>query len=109
MVSHHVAYQLVLWALIWFCIIVLLIRPTTVERAPATPVEPEPIKAKRPPSTEPKPFEGLTQKPPCPLCERETVHPHAPPPVPPDPMPATHRRPRAVDTFSHCCPYSKCN
>jgi transposase-like protein/IS1 family transposase len=109
MVSHHVVYQLVLWTLIWFFIILLLIRPKTGESAPTTPVEPEPIKPKRPRSTEPKPFEGLTQKPPCTLCERETVHPHAPPPVPPDPMPATHRRPREVDTSSHFCPYSKCD
>ena len=109
MVSHHVVYQLVLWALIWFFIILLLIRPKTGESAPATPVEPEPIKPKRPRSTEPQPFEGLTHKPPCTLCERETVHPHAPPPVPPDPMSATHRRPREVDTSSHFCPYSKCD
>ena len=52
MVSHHVVYQLVLWALIWFFIILLLIRPKTGESAPTTPVEPEPIKPKRPGSTE---------------------------------------------------------
>lgn len=63
--------------------------------APATPTEePEPLKPKRHHSNEPKPFEGLTHKPHCALCERETTHPQAPPPVPPDPMPPTNRRPR---------------
>jgi hypothetical protein len=105
MVSHHFVYQLVLFALIWLFIMLHLIRPQPGMSAPATPVEPEPIKPKRSRSNEPKPFEGLTQKPHCALCERET----APPPVPPDPMPATNRRPREVDTSRHFCPHAGCH
>jgi hypothetical protein len=37
------------------------------------------------------------------------VSPKAPPPVPPDPMAPTHRRPRAVDTSRHFCPHSDCD
>src|SRR6266568_4400972 len=37
-----------------------------------------------------------------------TASPKAPPPVPPDPMAPTHRRPREVDTSRHCCPHSDC-
>jgi hypothetical protein len=109
MVSHHFVYQLVLFALIWLFIILPLTqskRPVTV---PAATAQPEPLKPKRPRSNEPTPFEGLTHKPHCTLCERETAHPQAPPPVPPDPMPATHRRPRAVDTSRHCCPHGHCD
>jgi hypothetical protein len=113
MVSHHLVSQLVLFALIWLFIILHLIlhltqskRPVTV---PAATAQPETLKPKRPRSNEPKPFEGLTHKPHCALCERETTHPQASPPVPPDPMPATHRRPREVDTSRHFCPHGHCD
>ena len=68
-----------------------------------------PAQPKRKRSTEPKAFEGLTHKPHCALCERETTHPQAPPPVPPDPMPPTNRRPREVDTSRHFCPHAGCD
>ena len=70
---------------------------------------PVPAQPKRKRSTEPKAFEGLTHKPHCALCERETAHPQAPPPVPPDPMPRTNRRPREVDTSMHFCPHPGCD
>jgi hypothetical protein len=38
------------------------------------------------------------------LCERETAHLQAPPPVPPEPMPVTNRRPRELDTSQYFCP-----
>ena len=110
MVSHHVVYQLVLFALIWLFIILHLNRPKCPVLAPATPTaEPEPLKPKRHRSNVPQPFEGLTHKPHCALCERENAPPQAPPPVPPDPMPATNRRPRAVDTSRHFCPHAGCH
>src|SRR5712691_10031028 len=110
MVSHHFVYQLVLFALIWLFIILHLNRPKCPVLAPATPTaEPESLKAKRRRSNVPQPFEGLTHKPHCALCERENAPPQAPPPVPPDPMPATNRRPRAVDTSRHCCPHAGCH
>jgi hypothetical protein len=106
MVSHHVFSQLVLFALLWLVVLVHLPRPKRPVTAPATPTEePKPLTPTQPRAQEPKPCEGLTQKPPCALCERETASPPAPPPLPPDPMTPTHRRPRKVDTSLHVCPH----
>src|SRR6266446_5886732 len=109
MVSHHVFSQLVLLALLWLFVILHLTWPKRPVTAPAAPALPEPLKPKPPRSNEPKPFEGLTQKPPCALCARDTAYPKAPPPVSPDPMAPTHRRPRMVDTSRHFCPHSDCD
>jgi IS1 family transposase len=109
MVSHHFVYQLVLFALVWLFILLHLTWAKPGVRAPVTPAEPEPFKPNRHRSREPKAFEGLTQKPHCPLCERDTAPPQAPPPVPPDSMPATNRRPRTVDTSRHFCPHAGCD
>jgi transposase-like protein len=109
MVSNHFFYQLVLFALIWLVVLLHLTRPKRLVTAPAAPALPEPLKSKRPRSHEPKPFEGLTQKPHCALCERDTASPKAASPVPPDPMVPTHRRPREVDTSMHFCPHSGCD
>src|SRR5205807_3713931 len=74
MVSHHFVYQLVLFALIWLFILLHLNRPKCPVLAPATPTaEPEPLKPKRHRSNVPQPFEGLTHKPHCALCERENA------------------------------------
>jgi len=80
------------------------------ESHPGAPIPPTatPIKPKSIRSNEPKPFHGLTHKPPCALCARETAPPQAPPPVPPDPMAPTTRRPREVDTSMHFCPHNGC-
>ena len=110
MVSHHVFSQLVLFALLWLFILVHLTWPKRPMAAPATPTEePEPLKSQRHHANEPKPFAGLTHQPHCALCERETTPPHALPPVPPDPMPPTNRRPRGVDTSRHFCPHVGCH
>ena len=109
MVSHHFVYQLVLFALVWLFILLHLTWAKPGVSAPVTPAEPEPFKPNRHRSSEPKAFEGLTQKPHCPLCERDTAPPQAPPPVPPDSMPATNRRPRTVDTSRHFCPQAGCD
>jgi hypothetical protein len=101
MVSPLFYYQLAVLALAWLFV---LLHVTGAK--PGLPAPPMPAKPKRKRSTEPKPFAGLTQKPRCALCERETVHPQAPPPVPPASMPSTHRRPREVDTSLHFCPHS---
>src|SRR5438876_1486148 len=45
----------------------------------------------------------------CALCERDVAHPQSPLPVPPDPMPSTHRRPRQIDTSMHFCPHEGCD
>src|SRR5215475_1100293 len=109
MVSPLFFYQFVLFALIWIFVIVHLSRPKRCLRARAMPPEPVPLKPKRPHAHEPKPFEGLMQKPRCALCERDAIHPPASPPVPPDPMPPTNRRPREVDLSLHFCPHDDCD
>jgi IS1 family transposase len=109
MVSHHFVSQLVLFALIWLFILLHLNRPKCPVLVPATPTEPKPLKPKRHRSNMPQPFEGLTQKPQCVLCEQDPASPKPPPPVPPDPIPPTNRRPRKIDTAMHFCPHSDCD
>jgi transposase-like protein len=104
MVSHLLYYQLALLAIIW--LFVMLPLP---ESKPSLPAPPVPVKPNRKRSTEPKAFEGLTHKPHCVLCGQETGETNPPPPVRPDPMPRTNRRPRTVDTSMHFCPHSNCD
>src|SRR6266436_3889412 len=104
MVSHLLYYQLALLAIIW--LFVMLPLP---ESKPSLPAPPVPVKPKRKRSTEPTAFEGLTHKPHCALCERETGETPPAPPQRPDPMPPTHRRPRTVDTAMHFCPHTDCD
>jgi hypothetical protein len=104
MVSHLVYYQLALLAIIWLFVMLHLTGSQPGRTTPPVPAQP-----KRKRSTEPTAFEGLTHKPQCALCERETAPPQAPPPVPPDPMPLTNRRPREVDTSMHFCPHLGCD
>jgi hypothetical protein len=106
MISHLFYDQLALLAIIWLFVMLPVTGPrrsATTPTAPATPITP-----KRTRSHEPKPCEGLTHKPHCALCERETTHPPAPPPVPPAPLPPTNRRPRTVETSHHFCPHTGC-
>jgi transposase-like protein len=109
MVSHHFVYQLILFALIWLCIMFHLTRPKPGVSAPVTPAEPEPLTPKGHRSHEPKPFEGLTRKPSCALCEQAIGESPPVPLVRPDPMPLTTRRPREIDTSMYFCPHSKCD
>src|SRR5262245_13286554 len=104
MVSHLFYYQLAVLALAWLCVLLHVTGST-----PGLPASPISIQPKRPRSTAPKPFAGLTHRPPCALCARETVHPNPSAPVPPAPMPPTHRRPRTVDTSRHFCPHTDCD
>ena len=108
MESHLFFSQLVLLALLWLFILLRLPWPQRAVTVPAPPAQSEPLTPKRHRSTEPKPFAGLTHKPHCALGERETAHPQSLPPVPPAPMPATNRRPRAVDPSRHFCPHGHC-
>ena len=103
MVSHHFFYQLALLAIIWLFVLHL------TGAKPGVTIPPVPAKPKRTRSTEPQAFEGLTHKPPCALCERDTTPPNPSAPVPPDPMSPTHRRPRTVDTSMHFCPHRGCD
>ncbi|HSX79448.1 MAG TPA: hypothetical protein VLQ80_12870, partial [Candidatus Saccharimonadia bacterium] len=106
MVSHLVYYHLALLALVWLFV---MLHVAESRRGAPRPPTATPITPTRKRSNEPQPFHGLTQKPPCALCARETAHPKAPPPVPPDPMAPTNRRPRGVDTATHFCPHTDCD
>jgi len=107
MIPHHVYYQLVILVLLWLCIMLSHLWPSSSGGAPKTPTPL--IKPKRKRSHEPKPFAGLTQKPHCALCEQETGETAPAPPPRPDPMPPTKRRPRTVDTSMHFCPHTDCD
>ena len=104
MVSHLFYYQLALCVLVWLFV---LLHVTWSK--PGLPTPPVPAQPKRHRANVPKPFEGLTTKPPCALCERETAHPKPPSPVLPDPVPLTNRRPDTVDTSRHFCPHTACD
>src|SRR5438552_4287701 len=106
MIPHQFYYQLVVLGLLWLFVMLHLAWPSrdvTAQTKPAKPITP-----RRQRSTEPTPFVGLTHKPHCALCAQEAAYPQAPPPVRPDPMPPTHRRPRTVDTSRHFCPHTGC-
>src|SRR2546428_12010927 len=100
MVSHLFYYQLALCVLVWLFVML----PVTWSK-PGRPTPPVPAQRTRNRSNAPKALEGLTKKPHGVRCERETTHLKLPPPVPPDPMPPTTRRPRTVDTSQHFCPH----
>src|SRR5919109_4304865 len=104
MVSHLFYYQLALCVLVW-----LFVMLHVTGAKPGLPAPPVPAQPKRNRSSEPQPFAGLTHKPHCVLCEQETGESVPAPPVRPDPMPPTNRRPRTVDTSRHFCPHTECD
>jgi IS1 family transposase len=106
MVSHLFFYQLVLIALVWLCVMLQWAWPSDPAAACPPPAEPPPLLPKR--QREPKPFAGLTTKPPCDACEHATApHPQAPAAPPPRIVPTRGRR-RQVDTSTHFCPNPDC-
>ena len=70
-----------------------------------TPTPAQPI-IKR--CTDPKPFPGLTTKPPCEACERIVAPHQQAPTVPPPLLMFTRGRRRALDTQRHFCPNHEC-
>jgi IS1 family transposase len=104
---HLVYYQLGLLVLLWLCIMLLYLWPRLPSGMPTRRADP--ITPKRNRSSEPQPFAGLTHKPHCALCAQERGETTPPPPVRPDPMPLTTRRPRTVDTSMHFCPHPECD
>ena len=109
MSPHLVYYQLVIVVMLWLGVMLSYLWPSRSPGSHLQLAEPTPIQPKRKRSNEPKPFVGLTQKPHCERCEQETGETPPPPPVRPDPMPPTHRRPREVDTSMHFCPHLGCD
>jgi len=105
MVSHLFFYQLVLIALVWLCVMLHWAWPSDPAAA-CPPPELPPLLPKR--TREPKPFAGLTTKPPCDACEHApAAHPHTPSAPPPRMVPTRGRR-RQVDTSTHFCPNPDC-
>ena len=103
-------YQLALLGLLWLCVMLHLAWPSRGPVSSRRSVEPETsVKSRRKRSNAPKPFVGLPHKPPCGLCAHEVSHPPSPPPLRPDPMSPTTRRPRQVDTSRHFCPHATCD
>src|SRR4029453_5788461 len=106
MVSHLFFYQLALIVLVWLFVMLLYAWPSDRVRRP-TPAAP--LVPRRQHATAPKLFAGLTKKTSCTLCEKESAVRNASPPLRPDPMPPTNRRPRTVDTSAHFCPHAGCD
>src|SRR5919198_1546247 len=105
MVSHLFFYQLMLIALVWLCLMLQWMWPRDPAACPTMP-EPLPPRPKR--TRAPKPFAGLTTKPPCDACEQATdSRPQAPSAPPPRIIPTRGRR-RQVDTARHFCPNPDC-
>jgi hypothetical protein len=109
MIPHHVYYQLAIVGCLWLCIILHYIWPSRDAVRLQLPNASVPPRFKRKRTSDPKPFEGLTQRPHCAACAYDTPHPTAPPPRRPDAMPPTNRRPCAIDTSMHCCPHAGCD
>src|SRR5713226_9189715 len=78
------------------------------DRAISGPTTPRPAKAPPQRSSDPKPFPGLTRKPPCAAGAQPHEHEPQPPGCPPPRKVSTRGRPRQVDTSSHFCPHPHC-
>jgi IS1 family transposase len=106
MVSELFFYQLALIALLWLCCMLQWVWPS--ERViPGSTLPPPPLLPRKR-SREPKPFAGLTRKPPCAACEQAPEHVPQPPSGPPLRIVPTRGRPRQVDTSQHFCPNANC-
>jgi IS1 family transposase len=108
MMPYLVYYQLAIIGCLWLCLMLHYTWPSREAVSSKRPTEPVPARFKRKRTSEPTPFAGLTQRPPCAACDSEAHHPPPSPPRRPDPMPATTRRPGVIDPSMHCCPHKDC-
>jgi len=107
MVSDLFFYELLLFGLLWLCVMLHYGWRGDCSAGHQRPSTPAPPPRKR--SRDPKPFPGLTQKPCCVACEQAGPAPAAPlPPAPPPPITSTRGRPRQVDTSQQFCPNPDC-
>jgi IS1 family transposase len=105
MVSALVFYQLGLIALVWLYVMLQWTWPSDTAVCPPS-LEPTPLLLKR--HREPKPFAGLTTKPPCDACTHGSEpRPHAIS-APPPRIVMTRGRRRQVDPSSPFCPNPAC-
>src|SRR5712691_9606004 len=106
MIPQQFFYLMVVLGLLWICFMLHVVWPS---RCPATQQSlVEPILPPRKRFNEPKPFAGLTHKPPCAACEQAHAHVPQPPGCPPPRIVPTRGRPRQVDTADHFCPDPHC-
>jgi IS1 family transposase len=106
MVSDLSFYALLLLGLLWLCVMLSYAGPSERSAGDQRTSKPIPPPHKR--SSDPKPFPGLTRKPPCAACEQAHEHGPQPPGCPPPRMAPTRGRPRQVDTSHHFCPDPDC-
>src|SRR3989441_3237306 len=98
--------QLLLVGLVCLCLMLHVVWPS--DRATSGPTTPRPAKAPPTRSSDPKPFPGLTHKPPCAACAQAYEHAPQPPRCPPPRIVPTRGRPRQVDTSRQFCPHPDC-
>src|SRR5215468_5245557 len=107
MVSHLFFYQLMFLGLLWLCVMLHSAWPNECTGGDQRPSKPLPPSRKR--SSDPKPFAGLTHKPPCVACEQALQAPTVTSPgAPPLRITSTRGRKRQVDTSQHFCPNPDC-
>ena len=105
MVSHLFFYQLMFLGLLWLCVMLHYAWPNECAGGDQRPSKSLPSRKR---SSDPKPFPGLTRKPPCAACEQAHEHGLQPPGCPPPRIVPTRGRPRQVDTSFHFCPHANC-
>src|SRR3989442_7692212 len=98
--------QLLLVGLVCLCLMLHVVWPSG--RATSGPTTRRPAKAPPTRSSDPKPFPGLTHKPPCAARAQAYEHVPQPPRCPPPRIVPTRGRPRQVDTSRHFCPHPDC-
>src|SRR5262249_52823187 len=106
MVDQLLFYALLLIVLLWLGVILYEQWVRTPVAICPTPRKPATLLHKH--SQDPKPFAGLTHKPPCALCEQPRAPASPVPLVPPAPLPSSSGRPRQVDTSAQFCPQPRC-
>jgi IS1 family transposase len=106
MIPQQFFYQLVVLGLLWLFVMLHYAWPSRCMASPHKPAKP--IMPLRKRSSDPKPFPGLTRKPPCAACEQAHAYAPQPPGCPPPRIVPTRGRPRQVDTSQHFCPYPDC-
>src|SRR5438445_11727955 len=103
MIPQQFFYQLVGLGLLWLFVMLHDAWPSRCVASPHQPAKPMMPPRKR--SSDPKPFPGLTRKPPCAACEQAHAHVPQPPSCSPPRIVPTRGRPRQVETSRHFCPY----
>jgi IS1 family transposase len=106
MVSDLFFYALLLLGFLWLSIMRYHAWPSDRPAGDQRPAKPLPPPRER--SSDPKPFPGLTHKPPCAACEQAHAYAPQPPGCPPPRMVPARGRPCQVDTSQHFCPHPDC-